>query len=46
VETARIDYDRFKELYFQNPQFGFHLLHLIVARLQEGRESGRAAALS
>jgi hypothetical protein len=33
VETAVIDYDRFKELYFQNPQFGFRLLHLIVARL-------------
>jgi CRP/FNR family transcriptional regulator, cyclic AMP receptor protein len=46
VETARIDYDRFKELYFQNPQFGFHLLHLIVARLQESREPGHAAALS
>jgi CRP-like cAMP-binding protein len=44
VETARIDYDRFKELYFQNPQFGFHLLHLIVARLQEGRAPERAAA--
>jgi len=38
VETARIDYDRFKELYFQNPQFGFNLLHLIVARLQNSRE--------
>lgn len=37
VQTAQIDYDRFKELYFQNPQFGFHLLHLIVARLH-GRE--------
>jgi CRP/FNR family transcriptional regulator, cyclic AMP receptor protein len=37
VETARLDYDRFKELYFQNPQFGFRLLHLIVARLQHGR---------
>jgi hypothetical protein len=34
VQTAMIDYDRFKELYFQNPQFGFRLLHLIVARLQ------------
>src|SRR5205807_58543 len=34
VQAARIDYDQFKELYFQNPQFGFHLLHLIVARLQ------------
>ena len=46
VETARIDYDRFKELYFQNPQFGLHLLHLIVARLQESRGPGHAAALS
>jgi CRP/FNR family cyclic AMP-dependent transcriptional regulator len=34
VETAVIDYDRFKELYFQNPQFGFRLLHLVVARMQ------------
>jgi CRP/FNR family transcriptional regulator, cyclic AMP receptor protein len=33
VETAVIDYDRFKELYFQNPQFGFRLLHLVVKRL-------------
>jgi hypothetical protein len=38
VQTATIDYDQFKELYFQNPQFGFHLLHLIVARLQSSRE--------
>ena len=37
VEAARIDYDQFKQLYFQNPEFGFRLLHLIVARLQEGR---------
>jgi len=38
VHAAMIDYDRFKELYFQNPQFGFRLLHLIVARLQTSRE--------
>ena len=38
VETAVIDYDQFKQLYFQNPQFGFRLLHLIVARMQESRE--------
>jgi hypothetical protein len=37
VQTAVIDYDRFKELYFQNPQFGFRLLHLIVARLQDNQ---------
>ena len=38
VRAAKIDYDRFKELYFQNPQFGFRLLHLIVARMQSMRE--------
>jgi hypothetical protein len=38
VQAARIDYDRFKELYFQNPEFGFRLLHLIVGRLQTNRE--------
>jgi CRP/FNR family transcriptional regulator, cyclic AMP receptor protein len=38
VQIAVIDYDRFKELYFQNPQFGFRLLHLVVARLQIGAE--------
>ena len=34
VHAATIDYDQFKELYFENPQFGFRLLHLVVARLQ------------
>jgi CRP/FNR family cyclic AMP-dependent transcriptional regulator len=43
VQTAKIDYDQFKELYFQNPQFGFRLLHLIVARLQSNRELPRSA---
>jgi CRP/FNR family cyclic AMP-dependent transcriptional regulator len=38
VQAAKIDYDQVKELYFQNPQFGFHLLHLIVARLQTSSE--------
>jgi CRP/FNR family transcriptional regulator, cyclic AMP receptor protein len=46
VHAAIIDYDRFKELYFQNPQFGFRLLHLIVARLQSSRELPRAAVPS
>jgi hypothetical protein len=35
VQAAHIDYDRFRQLYFQNPEFGFRLLHLIVGRLQE-----------
>jgi CRP/FNR family cyclic AMP-dependent transcriptional regulator len=44
VQAASIAYDQFKELYFQNPQFGFHLLHLIVARLQTSGELSRPAA--
>jgi CRP-like cAMP-binding protein len=39
VEAATIGYDLVKELYFQNPQFGFRLLHLIVARLQASSEA-------
>lgn len=44
VHTAMIDYDQFKQLYFQNPQFGFRLLHLVVARLQRSRELPLPAA--
>ncbi len=40
VRAAVLDYDRFKELYFQNPQFGFRLLQLIVARMQASPEFG------
>jgi CRP/FNR family transcriptional regulator, cyclic AMP receptor protein len=43
VQTARVDYDRFKELYFENPEFGFRLLHLIVARMQGSPELPQAA---
>jgi hypothetical protein len=39
VQAAKIGYDQVKELYFQNPQFGFRLLHLIVARLQSNAEA-------
>jgi CRP/FNR family cyclic AMP-dependent transcriptional regulator len=47
VQTAVIDYDRFKELYFQNPQFGFRLLHLVVARLQtSGGEVAQPSVLA
>jgi hypothetical protein len=42
VQTAIIDYDRFKELYFENPQFGFRLLHLIVARMQSSPEAAKS----
>jgi len=43
VQAATIDYDQVKELYFQNPQFGFRLLHLIVARLVSNSEAMRLA---
>jgi CRP/FNR family transcriptional regulator, cyclic AMP receptor protein len=46
VQTAVIDYDQFKELYFQNPQFGFRLLHLVVARFQTNNELPQPAASS
>jgi CRP-like cAMP-binding protein len=46
VQTAVIDYDQFKVLYFQNPQFGFRLLHLIVARMQMGHELAQPGAPS
>src|SRR5262245_9353442 len=38
VHAATITYDQFKQLYFQNPQFGFVLLRLIVARLHGNAE--------
>jgi CRP-like cAMP-binding protein len=44
VQTAVIDYDRFKELYFQNPEFGFRLLQLVVQRLHS--EASPPATLS
>ena len=46
VRAAVLDYDRFKELYFQNPQFGFRLLHMIVARMQANRELAASAPSS
>jgi hypothetical protein len=38
VRAGIIDYDQFKQLYFQNPEFGFRLLHLVVARLQDRQQ--------
>lgn len=46
VHAAVITYDQFKQLYFQNPQFGFALLRLIVARLQGNDEVSADAKLS
>ena len=39
-EVLTASYQQVKELYFQNPQFGFRLLHLIVARLQTTARPG------
>jgi CRP-like cAMP-binding protein len=44
VHAAVLDYDRFKELYFQNPQFGFRLLQMIVARMQQNRALAMSTA--
>jgi CRP/FNR family transcriptional regulator, cyclic AMP receptor protein len=46
LHAATITYDQFKALYFQNPQFGFVLLRLIVARLHDNAELSRAPRLS
>lgn len=46
VHAARIGYDQFKQLYFQNPQFGFRLLRLIVARMQGNSEFPQLAVPS
>lgn len=46
IHTATITYDQFKQLYFQNPQFGFALLQLIVARLHGNAELSRPSKLS
>ena len=46
VHAARIGYDQFKQLYFQNPQFGFRLLRLIVARMDNNGELPQPAASS
>jgi hypothetical protein len=46
VHAATITYDQFKQLYFQNPQFGFVLLRLIVARLHGNGELSKPASLS
>ncbi len=46
VHAATITYEQFKQLYFQNPQFGFVLLRLIVARLHGNAELMKPASLS
>lgn len=51
VRAWRITYNDFEQLYFQNPQFGFHLVRLMVRRMETNlarfsgpRAGGRPAA--
>ncbi len=46
VQAATITYEKFKELYFQNPQFGFYLLRLVVARMHSNELQFAAAGPS
>ena len=34
VRAWRISYSEFEQLYFQNPQFGFHIMRLMVRRME------------
>ncbi len=45
-QLLRISYDQVKQLYLEDPQFGFYLLHLVSRRLFENlsKDSGVAAA--
>lgn len=43
---GRVSYDQFKQLYFQNPQFGFDFLRLVSGRLFRNVETARAGAAS
>ena len=43
VEAGVITYDEFKQLYFQNPQFGFYLTRLIMARAEDNVEFHKRA---
>jgi CRP/FNR family transcriptional regulator, cyclic AMP receptor protein len=44
VEVGTISYDEFRMLYFQNPEFGFYLLGLVVNRLQD--TAGKASLVA
>ncbi len=46
AEFLSISYREAKELYYQNPQFGFYFLDLIAARLIENAERAEARAIA
>lgn len=35
VECGVITYDEFRQLFYQNPEFGFYMMRLVTARMQE-----------
>ena len=43
VEVLFITYDEFRQLYFQQPTFGFYVLRLIVQRMEKNLELARQA---
>jgi CRP/FNR family cyclic AMP-dependent transcriptional regulator len=44
VEVLFISYDEFRQLYFQQPTFGFYVLRLIVQRMEKNLEQARRSA--
>ena len=44
VRLLAITYEQFKQLYFQNPEFGFYLVKLIVSRFQANLSQMEALA--
>jgi CRP/FNR family cyclic AMP-dependent transcriptional regulator len=44
VEVLFITYDEFRQLYFQQPTFGFYVLRLIVQRMEKNLELARQSA--
>ena len=41
VEVLFLTYDEFRQLYFQQPSFGFYVLRLIVSRMEKNLELAR-----
>jgi CRP/FNR family cyclic AMP-dependent transcriptional regulator len=46
AQVLYITYDEFRQLYFQQPSFGFYVLRLIVQRMEKNLELARQTALA
>lgn len=46
VRLLSITYEEFEQLYFQNPEFGFYLLRLIVRRYEMGQAEPESSPVS